>query len=56
MRERNAFVWRRQFPTKGDKAIWAQAIRGRMVMNACLPVSAPWRIILKLVVSIMAEP
>jgi predicted phage terminase large subunit-like protein len=41
--ERNAFVWRRQFPTKGDKAIRAQAIRGRMAMNGLyLPAGAAW--------------
>jgi hypothetical protein len=43
MRERNASVWRRQFPTKGDKAIRAQAICGRMAMNGLyLPAGAPW--------------
>src|SRR4029077_6161349 len=30
MRERHAYVARTQFPTRGDKAVRAQAIRGRM--------------------------
>lgn len=42
--ERSAFVYRRQFPTKGDKAVRAQAIRGRMAMQGLyLPAEAPWR-------------
>lgn len=32
-RERNAFVFRQQFPTRGDKAVRAQSIRGRMALN-----------------------
>ncbi len=32
-RERKAFVFREQFPTRGDKAIRAQSIRGRMAME-----------------------
>lgn len=32
-RERGAFVYREQFPTRGDKAVRAQSIRGRMAMN-----------------------
>ena len=43
MRERNAFVYRRQFPTRGDKAVRAHSIRGRMAMNGLyLPANAPW--------------
>jgi hypothetical protein len=30
MRERQAYVARAQFPTRGDKAVRAQSIRGRM--------------------------
>jgi predicted phage terminase large subunit-like protein len=32
-RERGAFVFRQQFPTRGDKAVRAQSIRGRMALN-----------------------
>jgi predicted phage terminase large subunit-like protein len=43
MRDRQTFVHRRQFPTRGDKAIRAQSIRGRMSMDGLyLPVNAPW--------------
>lgn len=42
--ERKAYVYRRQFPTKGDKAVRAQAIRGRMAMQGLhIPADAPWR-------------
>jgi len=41
--ERRAYVYRRQFPTKGDKAVRAQAIRGRMAMlGLYLPDDAEW--------------
>ncbi len=44
MRERQAFVARRQFPTRGDKAVRAQSIRGRMALDGLhIPASAPWR-------------
>ena len=33
MRERSAFVSRRPFPTRGDKAVRAQSIRGRMALD-----------------------
>ena len=33
MRERQAYVYREQFPTRGDKAVRAQSIRGRMSMQ-----------------------
>lgn len=43
MRERRAFVARRQFPTRGDKATRAQSIIGRMAMDGLtVPVDAPW--------------
>lgn len=32
-RERKAFVYRQTFPTRGDKAVRAQSIRGRMAME-----------------------
>lgn len=42
-RERNAFVFRSQFPTRGDKAIRAQSIRGYMAVNGLyVPERAPW--------------
>lgn len=42
-RERQAFVFREAFPTRGDKAIRAQSIRGRMAMNGLyVPANAPW--------------
>jgi len=42
-RERRAFVAREQFPTRGDKAIRAQSIRGRMAIDGLyLPENAPW--------------
>lgn len=42
-RARQAFVAREQFPTRGDKAIRAQSIRGRMALNGLyLPRNAPW--------------
>ncbi|MEP9368666.1 phage terminase large subunit [Xanthobacter sp. VNH20] len=33
MRSRSAYVHREQFPTRGDKAVRAQSIRGRMSLN-----------------------
>ena len=43
MRERQAFVLRRQFPTRGDKAVRAQSIRGRMAMDGLyVPHGAAW--------------
>lgn len=43
-RERRAFVARRQFPTRGDKAVRAQSIRGRIAMDGLhYAASAPWR-------------
>ena len=43
MRERQAFVAREQFPTRGDKAVRAQSMRGRMALNGLyVPKHAPW--------------
>jgi predicted phage terminase large subunit-like protein len=42
-RERKAFVAREQFPTRGDKAVRAQSIRGRMALEGLyVPTAAPW--------------
>lgn len=42
-RERQAYVTREQFPTRGDKAIRAQSIRGRMALEGLyMPANAPW--------------
>ena len=42
-RERSAYVARREFPTRGDKTVRAQAIRGRMALDGLyLPAGAPW--------------
>lgn len=42
-RERGVSTWRRAFPTKGDKAVRAQSIRGRMAMHGLMvPKNAPW--------------
>ncbi len=43
MINRQAFVAREDFPTRGDKAIRAQSIRGRMAMRGLyVPKGAPW--------------
>jgi predicted phage terminase large subunit-like protein len=43
MIERKAFVFRRAFPTKHDKAVRAQSIRGKMAMQGLyVPTHAPW--------------
>ena len=42
-RERKAYVARAQFPTRGDKSVRAQSIRGRMAMDGLyVPINAPW--------------
>jgi predicted phage terminase large subunit-like protein len=42
-RERKVSTWRRDFPTRGDKSIRAQSIRGRMAMNGLrVPRDAQW--------------
>jgi predicted phage terminase large subunit-like protein len=42
-RERSAYCYRQQFPTRGDKAVRAQSIRGRMALEGLyVPTSAPW--------------
>jgi predicted phage terminase large subunit-like protein len=44
MRERRAYVARHPFPTRGDKAVRAQSIRGRMALDGLrVPKAAPWR-------------
>lgn len=43
MRARRAFVARETFPTRGDKAVRAQSIRGRMALDGLyVPINAPW--------------
>jgi predicted phage terminase large subunit-like protein len=43
LRERKAYVGREQFPTRGDKAVRAQSIRGRMALESLyVPVHADW--------------
>jgi predicted phage terminase large subunit-like protein len=43
-RERRAFCAREQFPTRGDKAVRAQSIRGRMALRGLRVLKdAPWR-------------
>lgn len=43
MIETESFVAREQFPTRGDKGIRAQSIRGRMAMQGLhVPAGAPW--------------
>jgi predicted phage terminase large subunit-like protein len=42
-RERKAYVVRDQFPTRGDKAVRAQSIRGRMALEGLyVPIGASW--------------
>jgi len=42
-RDRKAYVFRDQFPTRGDKAVRAQSIRGRMALEGLyVPVAAKW--------------
>lgn len=42
-RERRAYVVREQFPTRGDKAVRAQSIRGRMALEGLyVPIDAQW--------------
>lgn len=43
MLETDSLVFREQFPTRGDKAVRAQSIRGRMAMQGLhVPADAPW--------------
>jgi predicted phage terminase large subunit-like protein len=43
-REQRAYCVRRQFPTRGDKAVRAQSIRARMSMRGLyIPHDAPWK-------------
>jgi predicted phage terminase large subunit-like protein len=42
--ERKAFVARTSFPTRGDKSVRAQSIRGRIALcGLYVPADAPWR-------------
>lgn len=42
-RERQAWCVREQFPTRGDKAVRAQSIRGRMALEGLyVPINAQW--------------
>lgn len=42
-RDRKAYVFREQFPTRGDKAVRAQSIRGRMALEGLyVPIAAEW--------------
>jgi len=43
MLETGSYTVREQFPTRGDKAVRAQSIRGRMAMQGLhVPAEAPW--------------
>ena len=43
MMERGIYIARAQFPTRGDKSIRAQSIRGRMAMGKVyFPIAKPW--------------
>lgn len=55
MIERKALVYRETFPTRGDKAIRAQSIRGRMALNGLyIAKDAPW--LSDLISELMAFP
>ncbi len=42
-RERQTYCYREAFPTRGDKSVRAQSIRGRMALEGlCVPVHAGW--------------
>ena len=42
-RERKAYFAREQFPTRGDKAVRAQSVRGKMALDGLyVPSHAPW--------------
>ncbi len=43
MRERNTMVYTEKFPTRGDKSVRAQSIRGRMALQGLYIPNAPWR-------------
>ena len=43
MRDRHAFCTREQFAARGDKAVRAQSMRGRMALDGLyVPAAAPW--------------
>lgn len=53
--ERKAYIYRETFPTRGDKAIRAQSIRGRIAMRGLyMAKDAPWRS--DLIAEMMAFP
>jgi predicted phage terminase large subunit-like protein len=54
-RERKAFVYREAFPTRGDKAVRAQSIRGRMALNG-LYVAADAPFLADLIRELLAFP
>ena len=42
-RDHKAWVYRREFPTRGDKPVRAQSIRGRMALDGVyIPQKAAW--------------
>ena len=44
MCERKAYTYREKFPTRGDKAVRAQSIRGKIALHGLyIPSGAPWR-------------
>ena len=46
--ERQAYVHREQFPTRGDKSVRAQSIRGRMAIEGLyVPPGSPWLVDLR---------
>lgn len=48
MRARNAYVARETFPTRGDKAVRAQSIRGRMALDGLyVPINETWFLALR---------
>lgn len=55
MVEKKAYVYREQFPTRGDKAVRAQSIRGRMAMKGLrVHVDAPF--LVDLISELMSFP
>ena len=55
MLESGSYTVREQFPTRGDKAVRAQSIRGRMAMQGLhVPRTAPW--LVDLIAEMMSFP
>ena len=47
-RERQAYVYRREFPTRGDKSVRARSIQGRMALDGLyVPQGAAWHAALR---------